>query len=390
MLDATKLIPEEDLPIKPVGRLVLDRRVDNFFAETEQVAFCTQNVVPGSTSRTTRCSRGGTSRTSTPRSSGWAGRTSRTSRSTRRSARCTLPAGRPHGHAQPQVGRVNYEPNSWSADPGPRESPETGFTSYPAREDGPKVRERSETFSDHYSQARQFYVSQAEVEKTHIADALVFELSKVQTPAIRSRMVGHLLNIDAGLAKSVASGLRLPDMPKAAVAAKPTKHDLKPSPKLSIVMNAPKTFASRKVGALVTDGVDATLLKALGDALKAEGAMLKLIAPHIGGVVDSDGVLHPADEKVDGGPSVLFDAVAILPSKEGASMLATMPPARDFVADAVAHKKFLGFVEPAMFLFTQVGIAGKLDDGFVLLKTAKDCDAFVARCRALRFWDRKD
>src|SRR5258707_915590 len=135
-------------------------------------------------------------------------------------------------------GRVNYEPNSWS-DGGPRESP-AGYQSYPEPVSGPKIRARSDTFCDHYSQARQFYISQTPIEQTHIANALTFELSKVETLSIRSRMVSHLMNIDAGLAEAVAKGLRLKEMPKAATAAKPTRMDLKPSPSLSIVKNGPR------------------------------------------------------------------------------------------------------------------------------------------------------
>lgn len=145
-------------------------------------------------------------------------------------------------------GRVNYEPNSWGKDGGPRESPKKGFQSFPASEEGPKQRVRSETFADHYSQARQFYISQTPIEQTHIANALTFELSKVETLAIRARMVSHLLNIDKGLAEQVAKGLRLKDMPRPAEAARPTRQDLKPSPVLSIVKNGPKSFAGRKGG----------------------------------------------------------------------------------------------------------------------------------------------
>src|SRR5690606_33361662 len=128
-------------------------------------------------------------------------------------------------------GRVNYEPNSFGI--GPRETPSQGFRSYPAQVEGTKQRVRPERFADHYSQARQFYISQTEIERQHIADALIFELSKVETLAIRSRMVSHLLNIDAGLAEAVAEGLRLEELPPPATAAREVKQDLKPSPALS-------------------------------------------------------------------------------------------------------------------------------------------------------------
>ena len=214
-----------------------------------------------------------------------------------------LPAGRPHGDAQPQgAGQLRAE--LLGATGGPRESPDDGLPVLSRAEmEGPKLRVRSETFADHYSQARQFYISQTEIEQAHIANALTFELSKVETPAIRARMVSHLLNIDAGLAETVATGLRLKEMPKPATAARPTRQDLKPSPKLSIIKNGPKSFAGRKVGALVTDGVDADVLAALGKALKAEGAMLKLVAPRSAASKDSaTGPGIDADEKLEGGP----------------------------------------------------------------------------------------
>jgi catalase len=386
VLDSTKLIPEEQVPVKPVGRMVLDRRVDNFFAETEQVAFCTQNVVPGIdfsddpllqgrnfSYLDTQVKRlGGPNFTHIPINA----------------PKCPVHNFQQDGHAAMRnpTGRANYEPNSWGAAGGPRESPVRGYHSFPEPVEGTKLRARSETFADHYSQARQFYIT--EIEQRHIANALTFELSKVETVAIRSRMVSHLLNIDAALAESVAKGLRLKEMPPPAAAARPTRQDLKPSPKLSIIKNGPKSFAGRKVGALVTDGVDATVLAALGKALKAEGATLALVAPEVGGVTDSAGAWHAAAEKLEGGPSVLFDAVAILPSRDGAALLTKLPAARDFVADAAAHRKFVGYAAAAAPLFEKAGVAGDLDEGFLHLDKPGDCEAFVAACRKLRFWDR--
>ncbi len=387
ILDPTKIIPEEQLPVQRVGRLVLNKRVDNFFAETEQVAFCTQNVVPGidftddpllqgrnfSYLDTQLKRLGSPNFTHIPINA----------------PRCPFAHFQQDGHmamVNPK-GRANYEPNSWGKDGGPRESPEIGFRSFPQPVEGTKVRQRPETFSDHYSQARQFYISQTPIEQRHIANALVFELSKVETPAIRARMVSHLINIDETLAQTVAKGLRLGELPAAAPAAKPTRQDLKPSPALSIVQNGPKSFAGRKVGALVTDGVDAAILNALAQALKAEGAMLKLVAPEVGGVQDSAGTWHAAHEKLEGGPSVLFDAVAILPSKEGVNLLTDLPAARDFVADAAAHRKFVAYVAPATPLFEKAGVA--LDEGFIALNGPADCNTFLTTCRKLRFWERQ-
>ena len=340
ILDATKLIPEEEVPIRPVGKLVLNRTVDNFFAETEQVAYNTTNMVPGiDTSNDpllqgrnfsyldTQLKRlGSPNFTHIPINA----------------PRCPFASFQQDGHMAMHnpKGRANYEPNSWAAQGGPREVPDRGFHTYPAVEEGPKRRVRSETFADHYSQARQFYISQTKVEQDHIAAALTFELSKVETVAIRSRLVSHLRNIDEGLASTVGQGLRLKEMPAPATAARPTRQDLKPSPALSIVKNGPKSFAGRVVGALVTDGVDVAILKTLKSTLTKEGAMLKLIAPQVGGVKASDGTWFDADERLEGGPSVLFDAVALLPSADGVTALAKNPAARDFVADAVAHCKF--------------------------------------------------
>ena len=388
VLDATKIIPEEEVPVRRVGRLVLDRCVDNFFAETEQVAFCTQNIVPGidftndpllqgrnfSYLDTQLKRLGSPNFTHIPVNA----------------PKCPFHYFQQDGHmalANPQ-GRVNYEPNSWEGEAsGPRESPEKGFSSFPAEEQGAKLRIRSETFADHYSQARQFYISQTETEQNHIVNALVFELSKVETPKIRSRMVAHLLNIDQGLAGRVADGLGLKETPRPADAAKPTQN-LKKSPALSIHLNGPKSFKGRKIGALVTDGVDSKILEALKNALNKEGALLEIVAPKVGGVKASDGSWIEAAQKVDGGPSVLYDAVALLPSEDGAQVLAKEPPARDFVADAFAHMKFIGYVEAAAILLRNAAVAEARDDGFMILKGQDDCSAFVAACRQLRYWER--
>ena len=355
VLDATKLIPEELIPIRKVGRLVLDRCVDNFFAETEQVAFCTNNIVPGVDFSNdpllqgrnfsyldTQLSRlGGPNFTNIPINA----------------PKCPFATLQQDGHMamiNPKS-RANYEPNSWpGAEGGPRETPDVGFQSYPAEDQGPKARVRSDTFADHYSQARQFYISQTPIEQAHIAASFTFELSKVERPDIRSRMVSHLMNVDSGLAEKVANDLGLKGMPNKAEAAKPTRTDLKPSKALSILLNAHETFEGRKVGMLVTDGVDADLVGALQKALAKEGATFEVIAPTIAGVKARDGSIIPANQKIDGGPSVLYDAVAVLVSKEGAEMLAKEPAARDFVADAFAHSKFVAYSEEASPFLTKV------------------------------------
>ncbi len=391
VLDATKIIPEEQVPVRGVGRLVLDRCVDNFFAETEQVAFCTNNIVPGVDFSNdpllqgrnfsyldTQVKRlGGPNFTHIPINA----------------PKCPFHHFQQDGHMamiNPK-GRVNYEPNSWGgAEGGPRESPEIGFRSYPAEEAGRKVRERSESFADHYSQARQFYMSQTPSEQGHIAEALVFELSKVDKPAIRTRLVSHLPHIDAGLADRVAKGLGMRDKIQPISAAKAPRTDLKASKALSIVLNGPKSFAGRKVGVLVTDGTDRQIFDALKIAIEAEGAEMEVIAPTVGGVLASNGSPIEAHQKIGGGPSVLYDAVAVLPSEKGVQALLKNASAQDFVADAFAHLKLIGYVAAALPLFEKAGIAeGDLDDGFVFVAKAKGPAAFIVGCRKLRFWDRE-
>ncbi|MEX1108890.1 MAG: catalase HPII, partial [Dongiaceae bacterium] len=193
-------------------------------------------------------------------------------------------------------------------------------------------------------------------------------------------------NIDEGLANAVATGLRLKKMPEPAEAAMPTRQDLKKSPKLSILLNGPESFEGRKVGVLVTDGVDIALVNALKAALEAEGAAIEIVAPSVGGVKASDGTWLDAKQKIDGGPSVLYDAVAVLPSAKGVAALAGDPAAKQFVADAFVHCKFIGFSPEAGALFDAAGV--KTDEGFVKL-SAGAAKNFVKTCRQLRYWDRE-
>ncbi|MGR9245844.1 catalase [Rhizobium leguminosarum] len=387
ILDPTKIIPEEILPVKPIGRLVLDRMPENFFAETEQVAFMTQNVPPGidfsndpllqgrnfSYLDTQLKRLGGPNFTHLPINA----------------PKCPFHNFQQDGHMAMRnpVGRVNYQPNSWNQ--GPRESPVQGYRHFPAEEQGPKVRLRPESFADHYSQARQFYISQTPPEQRHIAAALIFELSKVETPVIRERMVSHLMNIDETLASKVGHALGFKSMPNPADAAMPTRQDLEPSPALSIVERGPKRFEGRKVGILVSDGTDAAVFKALLAEITAQKATFEVIAPKIGGVTLSDGNWIEAHQMIDGGPSVLYDAVALLPSAEGTSDLLKEATARDFVADAFVHCKFIGYVETALPLMQKAGIADSLDEGVIALGAAKDVTAFIKALGKLRVWGRE-
>jgi catalase len=387
ILDPTKLIPEEILPPIPVGRLVLDRMPENFFAETEQVAFMTQNVPPGvdfsndpllqgrnfSYLDTQLKRLGSPNFTHIPINA----------------PKCPFHHFQQDGHMAMRnpVGRANYQPNSFGD--GPRESPERGFTPFADVENGAKRRLRAESFADHYSQARQFFISQTRGEQHHIAAALTFELSKVKLPVIRERMVSHLLNIDETLANKVGTALGLKKMPKPADAAMPTRQDLEALPTLSIVEKGPQRFEGRKLGILITDGTDATMLKALQAALAKQGATFEIIAPKVGGAKASDGSWIEADQMIDGGPSVLYDAIALLPAAAAMDGLVQESTARDFVADAFAHCKFIGYADAVIPLFEKAGIAENLDEGCVLLKSAKDIAGFVDTLGKLRLWGRE-
>jgi catalase len=178
-------------------------------------------------------------------------------------------------------------------------------------------------------------------------------------------------------------------LPEPLPPARPPIRDLASSPALSIIANGPQSFAGRKIGALLTDGVDAALIADLRAATAQEKVNLEFIAPTVGGVDASDGSRIVADQKLDGGPSVLYDAVVVLTTKEGASMLAQYPAARDFVTDAYAHCKFIGYVEEATTLFRATGVSEMLDAGFVRLDNNRSAADFLATCRQLRFWERQ-
>jgi catalase len=178
-------------------------------------------------------------------------------------------------------------------------------------------------------------------------------------------------------------------MPKPADAAMPTRQDLEPSPALSIVERGPKRFEGRKLGILITDGVDAKLLKGLTDAVTKENAVFELIAPKVGGVTASDGTLIEAHHMIDGGPSVLFDAVALLTSPEAMDDLINEATARDFVADAFQHCKFIGYDHSAVPLLEKAGIANALDEGVVALPGEEGLSAFVSELGKLRVWGRE-
>ena len=389
VLDATKIIPEEVLPVRPLGRMTLNRTVENVFSETEQVAFMTQNVVPGIdfsddpllqgrnfSYLDTQLSRlGSTNHTQLPVNA----------------PRCPVAHFQRDGAMQTslQPGRANYEPNGFSGDErGPRALTTFEPKAYPEQVEGTMRRLRAESFADHYSQANQFWRSQSEVEQQHIVDAFAFELGKCEIAEIRTRMLANLRNVDDTLAERVAEQLAM-ELPEASPAKVKPRHDLPTSDALSIVRNGPKTFAGRTVGALVSEGASAELIGALRSALEKEGATLQVVAPAIGGVTLDSGEKLPADQAVAGGPSVLFDAVALLPSAQGATVLGEIAEARDFVTDALAHDKFIAVGPDAQGLLDAAGVSSRVDEGFVAVADADGASSFVETCRALRFWERE-
>ncbi|MDN4633739.1 catalase [Sphingomonas sp. PsM26] len=385
-LDATKVIPEEVVPLRTIGRLVLNRNPANVFAETEQVAFCTQNVVPGidfsndpllagrhfSYLDTQLKRLGSTNFTQLPINA----------------PKCPFGNMQRDGHMQTMVHpeRVTYTPSL--LDPtGPRENPAKGFKSYPAPVEGPKVRERSATFADHYSQARLFFESQTEPEQNHIVAALVFELSKVEAPIVRAAMLGHLVNIRQDLGERVANGLGHDEPITPAATTVEARTDLTPSPKLSILKTATATLEGRMIGCLVTDGADAKLVAAIDKAATAMKAVIKIVAPKLGGVTLGDGSKIAADHQLAGGPSVLFDTVVLALSEAGTTALLGEAAAIAWVHDAFAHLKVIGHTKAAQPLLDAAGVVP--DAGVVTLAKATDASSYIDTAANGRIWDRE-
>lgn len=388
VLDSTKIIPEELLPVRPIGRMVLDRNPDNFFAETEQVAYCPANIVPGIDFSNDPLLQG--------RLFSYLDTQLKRLGSTNfhqlpiNAAKCPVMNFQRDGHMQMAVpkGRANYEPNSLSQageEAGPRECPVKGFTSHRGRaaeqEQGDKLRIRPESFADHYSQARMFFRSLAVPEQAHLASALVFELSKVGLEHVRTRVVSNLVNVDPELAGRVADGLNMP-VPDASQAAAPVQ-DLDLSPALRIIEGPlePEDIEGRSIAVLVADGSDAEATQALLGAIEGAGARAVIVAPKIGGAKLSDGSLLKADAQLAGYPSVLADAIALSLSEEGTALLLKEAAAVQFVMDAFGHLKAIGASDAAKPLLDKAGVAPDagvtgLDEGFI--------DA-----AARRFWDRE-
>jgi len=380
-LDATKLIPEELVPLQVIGRMVLDRWPDNFFAETEQVAFCPSHVVPGIDFSNDPLLQGRLfsyldtqlSRLGSPNFH----------QLPINAPKCPFANQQRDGHmqmAQPK-GRVAYEPSSLAGD-SPRENPQLGFRSFAAPEAGDKGRVRAAAFADHYSQARQFFRSQSAPEQAHTASALVFELSKVEHAHVREAIVGHLRHIDSDLAQRVADGLGMTALPAAPPTPVPVQ-DREPSPPLALIAKMKPTLEGRAVGILVADGSDGALVASIRQAATDAGATVKIVAPKVGGTQLADGSRLAADGQLAGTPSVMFDAVAVLLSSAGAQALGKEAAAIDFVRDAFGHLKAIAIDEGGQALLQTAGVAP--DAGVV---RAQDTAAFIAAAKT-RQWARE-
>ncbi len=379
-LDPTKIIPESLVPLKVIGRMVLDRWPDNFFAETEQVAFCPANVPPGidfsndpllqgrlfSYLDTQLIRLGGPNFHQIPVNA----------------PKCPFANHQRDGHMQMQVpkGRVAYDPSSLEDD-SPRETA-AGFRSHATADDGRKGRTRAASFADHYSQARAFFRSLEKPEQAHLASALVFELSKVETLKVRVRTVSHLRNIDETLAKRVADGLALANLPDAAPTATPAQ-DMPAVPEVRIIGRTKDTLQGRCIGILFDEGSDAGLIASLRKAAQKAGAEVKLVAPKVGGATLSDGKRQAADGQLAGTPSAVFDAVAVVLSADGAKALAKEAAAVEFVSHAWAHLKAIASDAGGQALLKAARVGN--DAGTV---EAEDAKGFLAAA-ATRQWARE-
>lgn len=341
ILDPTKLIPEEIVPITPLGKMTLNRNPDNFFAETEQVAFCPGHIVPGIDFSNDPLLQGRLFSYTDTQISRLGGPNFH-----------ELPINRPvapfhNGQRDAQhrttidKGRASYEPNS--IDGGwPKETPpaaqDGGFESYPERIDAAKIRQRSQSFSDHFSQATLFFNSMSEHEKEHIIAAYSFELGKVEREFIRAREVNEILaNIDLELAKRVAENLGLPAPTKGTVEARKTSFDH--SPALSQANLLPENIKTRKVAILAANGVDGAAIDAMKKALTTEGAHAKLLGPTSAPVKTADGKSLPVDASMEGMPSVIFDAVFVPGGAASIKALSGNGVALHYVLEAYKHLK---------------------------------------------------
>jgi catalase len=381
ILDATKLIPEELVPLTPVGRMVLNRNPDNFFAETEQVAFCTAHIVPGidfsndpllqgrnHSYLDTQISRlGGANFHEIPINS----------------PVVQIQNNQRDGMHRQAIarGRVNYEPNSLGGGC-PFQAGKAGFTSFPERfttED--KVRGNPELFAEHYGQARLFFHSQTPAEQAHIANAFRFELTRVQTPMVRQRILALLANVDDGLVAKVAEGLGMEvpaPLPRAFDGEVP---DYIPSPALSLLSRPGETgIKTRRVAILVAPGVDGAQVNQLYAALLTDGAVPRLVGSMLGKVKAADGSALDVEISLEAGPSVMYDGMIVPDGAAAADALARNAHAIDFIREQYRHCKPILVLGGGANLLAKAMIPTVLPDGSVdpALLVDGTLDAFAA------------
>jgi catalase len=387
ILDPTKLVPEELVPVQRIGKMTLDRNPDSFFAETEQVAFCTSHVVPGIdftndpllqgrnfSYQDTQLSRlGGPNFNQIPINR----------------PQCPFHNNQRDGLHQMQIntGVASYEPNSLGGN-FPKES-RAGFTSFLEPIAGDKRRVRAESFKDHFSQARLFWNSQSEIEKEHIIGAFSFELAKVETPAIRERYVSQILaNIDARLtaAVSAAIGMRAPAAAENGTPAK-LRTGIDVSPALSMIGTQPAdSIATRKIAILAADGVDGAAVTAMKAALTRAGAVVHVLAPHLGALKATGGAVT-ADHTLVTMPSVVYDAVFVPGGKASVAVLQADGDAVHFVSEAFKHAKAIAAAGEGAGLLRTAGIAAEAM-GIVTGTGPSLARTFIAAIAAHRAWDR--
>ena len=389
ILDPTKLIPEELIPITPLGKMVLNRNPDNFFAETEQVAFCPGHIVPGIDFSNDPLLQGRLFSYTDTQISRLGGPNFH-----------EIPINRPvapfHNNQRDaqhrstlHKGRTAYEPNSidggWPKETPPAAS-DGGFESYPERIDANKIRQRSESFGDHFSQARLFFNSMSNHEQEHIIAAYSFELGKVERESIRARQVNEILaNIDLGLARRVAENLGLP-APKAGTVAE-RKTRFTQSPALSQANLLAGNIKTRKVAILAANGVDGKAIDALKQALAAEGAHAKLLGPTSAPVKTADGTLLAVDASMEGLPSVAFDAVYVPGGAASIKALSGDGVALHYLLEAYKHLKAIALQGDARQLLDVLHL--QADEGLLAIKDAQDLKAFFAAIGQHRVWSRE-
>jgi catalase len=364
VLDATKIVPEELAPLKVVGRMTLNRNPDNFFAETEQVAFCAAHIIPGIDFTNdpllqgrihsyvdTQISRlGGPNFHEIPINA----------------PVCPLHNNQRDGMHRQAInrGKAAYEPNSLGGGC-PHQAGMAGFTSVRAMEaQEDKVRGKPELFADHYSQARLFWQSQTCHEQQHIINAFRFELSKVMIPGIRVRMLAMLANVDDALVSAVAAGLGLPVPAPQPLATSLPLPAYPPSPALSLTARpGMQGAATRQVAILVADGVDGDGVLAIQSALEQEGAVPHIVGPWLGAVTAAGGATIAVERTLENAPGVLFDAVAIPCGEQAAQTLSSMAHALDFVRLQYRHCKPILVVGKGTLLLATARIPAQLPDG---------------------------